>query len=590
MINIIKNLKGGVLRLNHIDKVIVIVCLYYLYMLIKRMFLSVELTDEIYYLTSAYQLFNGASPIGGVWSVLSTSSIFILPFFYVFKIFSPDFTGIVVFMRLVYLCYMFLFSWFIKSVLSNYTSTKNAILLSIVPLFFVYLNLPQLSYNTLSITLFSAGVILFWHCNEQNYSNDRNLFLSGLLTLLACFCYPTLLLAFPFLLELLYIRSKRQEKKILKRRLLLYTFGYLVPGLLLVLSIMVWSGLDNFIQGMKFTLNSHNFDIYYRKTIGEFSYFTYIFEAIKSKGLIVPFTLVLISGIVLLIYLAKRKNKSSELVNAVVIVLIGACALFFLAPGLWIVMKQYYFYTAILIVVLYLTFLIDKMRSLNMFVFIYIPSLILYCARFYSSNNPWLIIQSSSLFILMIFSISIILIEMEKVDNRKNGVSIVLLSLILCGIGLIQFYGYIYRDDKASELNSMVSSGIYKGCLTTEIRKDSIERIQIEIDSQISEYDTIMIPSRFTAGYLMSKAKIHSPDTWSLILENYNVNSVKRINQYNEYKEKKPSKIVIVEWHGSEFKLEDDKNELNIMLKNEYEEYYTSNINDYFNLHIFRLN
>jgi hypothetical protein len=190
----------------------------------------------------------------------------------------------------------------------------------------------------------------------------------------------------------------------------------------------------------------------------------------------------------------------------------------------------------------------------------------------------------------MIFSISIILIEFEKVKNKKSGVSIVLLSLILCGIGLIQFYGYIYRDDKASELNSMVSSGIYKGCLTTEIRKDSIERIQIEIDSQISEYDTIMIPSRFTAGYLMSKAKIHSPDTWSLILENYNVNSVKRIIQYNEYKERKPSKIIIVEWHGSKFKLEDDENELNIMLKNEYEEYYTSNINDYFILHIFRLN
>ena len=51
-----------------------------LLMLIKRMFLSVELTDEIYYLTSAYQLFNGASPIGDIWSVLSTSSMLILPF------------------------------------------------------------------------------------------------------------------------------------------------------------------------------------------------------------------------------------------------------------------------------------------------------------------------------------------------------------------------------------------------------------------------------------------------------------------------------------------------------------------------------
>ena len=590
MINLIRNFKTGILKINNIDKVIIVVCLYYFFMLIKRMFLSVELTDEIYYLTSAYQLFNGASPIGDIWSVLSTSSMLILPFFYFFKIFSPDFTGIVLFMRFVYLCYMFLFSWFMKSVLSNYTSTKNAILLSIVPPFFVYLNLPQLSYNILSITLFSAGIILFWHCNEQNFCNDTNLFFSGLLTLLACFCYPTLLLAFFFLIGLLYVRSKRQEKKILKRRLLLYTSGYLVPGLLLVLGILVWSGFENFVRGIRFLSSSHNLYNYYEKTIGDVSYFVDIFKAIKSKGLTVPLILVVISGIVLLIYLAKRRNKSSELVNAVAIVLIGACALFFFAPGLWIDMKQYYFYTSILIVVLYLTFLINKEKSLNMCVFIYIPSLILYFVRFYTSNNPWLIIQSSSLFILMIFSISIILIECEKMKNMKNGVSIVLLSLMLCGIGLIQFYGYIYRDDQASELNSMVSSGIYKGCLTTEVRKSSIERIQIEIDSQISEYDTIMIPSRFTAGYLMCKAKIHSPDTWSLIQENYYVNSVRRIIQYNEYKGRKPSKIIIVEWYGSKFKLEDDENELNIMLKNEYEEYYTSNINDYFNLHIFRLN
>ena len=89
---------------KHINPVLCAVYLLLFLALSYRLFLSVELTDEIHGIASIYNIYLGKKPFMTSWDY-HTGWCLLAPIFAVFRWFSPDFEGIVLFFRIVYLVF-----------------------------------------------------------------------------------------------------------------------------------------------------------------------------------------------------------------------------------------------------------------------------------------------------------------------------------------------------------------------------------------------------------------------------------------------------------------------------------------------------
>ena len=72
--------------------------------LLYRSFLSVELTDEVHGIASIYNIYLGKKPFMTSWDY-HTGWCLLAPLFSLFHMVSPEFEGIVLFFRIVYLLF-----------------------------------------------------------------------------------------------------------------------------------------------------------------------------------------------------------------------------------------------------------------------------------------------------------------------------------------------------------------------------------------------------------------------------------------------------------------------------------------------------
>ena len=142
------------------DALFVITIAVFLYVFISRMSCSVGMIDEVFNISVANQLAQGAKPFVECWDLYQTGALFLAPFLYIYKLIIGSTDGIILFSR-----YVFLFFNLVTVALSylafrRIIGKKAAILAGLFMLTFAPLSLYYPWYDSVGTNFMLIGLLL----------------------------------------------------------------------------------------------------------------------------------------------------------------------------------------------------------------------------------------------------------------------------------------------------------------------------------------------------------------------------------------------------------------------------------------------
>lgn len=106
------------------------------------------------------------------------------------------------------------------------------------------------------------------------------------------------------------------------------------------------------------------------------------------------------------------------------------------------------------------------------------------------------------------YALSIILHDLPGRDLIRIGLC------LPCVIGIMCFYGYVYRDFPVSQLDARVQTGIYTGLITTQSNSEYVQQLEKDLQEELPDDGTLCTVNNFPAAYLMARKEICAPQTW----------------------------------------------------------------------------
>ncbi len=463
---------------------------------IFRMFLSVELTDEIHGIASIYHIVQGKVPFMTSWDYHTGWCLQVF-LFKMFRYFSQDLEGIVLFFRI---CYGFfsLIIVIIASLLIYSKYKKISTVLFIFPLlFWVPFSIGQISYITFPVHMLILVAILLYTANTGIVERIRYL-TTGILMGMACITYPTLaVMAALFIFWIMLF----DNKKVRVKNIFWYVFGGVLVGGIFCFWIFSQGSFSLLIQALNGMFSSPH-----EKTKGIINteFIIRMFKIPFKTYFLRKFTGIIFAYFSLTIYIHKRVKKGKTIWNTLYFILFQIVNIYFNYLNLG-----------------YLTFgnflgiipiMIDlRKEKRNSFV-IYFIVLFFFCLTYsFTSDNKNVFVSFEAAGSLITLIAGLVFYVYSFTEYQFTGIVI---SLLLCVIGLIHGYTYVYRDEPVKQLTEQVTQGIYKGLYTTEDRKEFVEELEQLLTEQISKEDKICTATRIPSAYLMAKAQICAPQTW----------------------------------------------------------------------------
>ena len=543
---------------KHINPVLCAVYLLLFLALSYRLFLSVELTDEIHGIASIYNIYLGKKPFMTSWDY-HTGWCLLAPIFAVFRWFSPDFEGIVLFFRIVYLVFTSLCAGTILWLL--YRTQKNiSVWYFIAPaMCFVPMSIFQLNYNSLTSYIIMLTAALLLTSEKEKPEKLRYLFL-GVMMCLGCITYPTLVVLAAVLAVWIGIRNR---KNFWKEKVCFYIIGGCATALIFIIWIFSDGNIQLFSEALKGMLSSPH-----EQTKGminsQFLLQTFYYPIRKylNRGF----------GICVSSYLAIQLGLHfsawtwKDFLNRILLIL-------FLILNAW-VNKGQYGYVALGILIAFIgaypaAFGIRGRSCTTLFL---LAAWILTYS--FTSDNRNVMIAFEAASPLICFLSGILLYE----TMAEEHFSLEVVFIVLLGLsGLLNVYSYVYRDEPVTQLSQKVEVGIYKGLYTTESRKHLIQQTEKELETYIDREDSICVITRAPMVYMMAKAKICAPQTWDAQFLARGYTSAKPLLTYFEAMGEYPDILVATSLDVPDF-LENDKYEIHKLIKERYESYYEKQI------------
>ncbi len=145
-------------------------------------------SDESFYLTIPFRLLSGDRLIVDEWNVTQFSSILLLPPVWVFRLFSPDNTGIILTFRYFYTVIQIAMGFFIFFTLKRY-SLAGAFFSALLFTLYTPFGIMAASYNSLAIICLTAALILYMNGGEPSFPRC---FFTGVLFAFSVLCSPYL--------------------------------------------------------------------------------------------------------------------------------------------------------------------------------------------------------------------------------------------------------------------------------------------------------------------------------------------------------------------------------------------------------------
>lgn len=129
--------------------------------------------------------------------------------------------------------------------------------------------------------------------------------------------------------------------------------------------------------------------------------------------------------------------------------------------------------------------------------------------------------------------------------NNSIIINQILIILLVFTLN-VSYYTYMYREENMNNLTYKVEKGIYKNLYTTPERGETVEQIELYLNSMLNSEDTVLFMETTPFAYLMSDAKAFSPSTWDLTKYSNGFNDDSLYQRYFNIKNGYPTYIVYI--------------------------------------------
>ena len=529
--------------------------------MLVRCFYGTEITDEAFYISDALTMMHGNTLYSYEnYFIGSGFTILIVPFLFVFELFMPDHTGVVLYTRICFMLFWFSVLYIAYKILrKRFKRAEVLLFISILIPFAGGASIYNFNYNTIPCALTLLGGVLLYDVLENQCNRKKiKLFSIGFMMAIAFMAHPTYVVAI-FMFSLLIVFRSHKGEKI--RNLLLCICGGVLEVLIVVIPIILQTGLPVFIEGIRNLLHPYpsgkksNYTTSDVKLQDLSDLYNRYFQKVWLPFVIVFGALIVM---VLIFYLVKWISKDNLRKTIISCILLAwSIGIAFLLYDICILMtdqaEAYKYRTwplgiagTIGIAGLFL-FIVLYRDSLEFYLGWYpgIFSLVLAVA----SNNS----ANASRFSAAVPALAVFFLLLLHRDFFPLKL-LVVVTAIFCTVCLcINDYCYVYRDADVQDLTVRTTEGVYSGIMTTETRARDLPELEQYLNQFVEENEYYAFRDNVPAGYLMMhQGKMCDRATWDCMQFTYNLNAPDNLYAYYQRRGAIPDKIIYVDFGRDE--------------------------------------
>ncbi len=542
---------------------------------------GIEVTDEAFYLSMAYQVLQGRVPFADIWSLASGSAFCYAWVLNVYKLFVPDLEGVFLFTRIIFHILRGLILFYGFWVLKKYIGNLYAFF-AVSVIFPYYTLIGNFSYNSVPVFLIIlAGFLIMEEILHDNKNKYRSLS-AGIVVALSVYSHPCELFNAAIIGIIILLFSDQKIKTGL-----FYLCGGVGTGIVVVAwSVIKCGGIDKFVYGMNLMRDTAT--SIEKLPIGAdiLEICTDIQAELKALALVI-----LVSFVAMFLCMLLKK----EILQAGrVCALYGLSAWFLFAVIRNVRMDQEHFYnvvglaSAVGSIAVFL--LADKDRCNGVIFFSLAVPNIIFCLALGVLAESGIAVRMYLMIPCLMAFILLIARTLQSVQGETKSVPQVgIVISITASIFLIYAdYQYIYRDSSVPELTTRVDSGLYRGLYTTETNAESISTLENIVQENVRAEDKIVVMDCMPAVYMMTEAIAFAPTTWDVIRYHNGQNNPETMMRYFRLAEDTPDKIIYVSNPYKENLSIDDPDFLfNVYVNNHYHLMEQNYLNQTYDLRIY---
>lgn len=520
--------------------------------------------DEPFHITLAERLFNGQVLYADEWHISQNFGVVLLPFYALFRLFSPDNTGIMLVFRYVYCVLWFLTCLYVYITFKD--KYKYSMVVFIALILFQPFDLFSLSYN--SIGLISALLIcciLTKIINfEIKHKNMCSVFLS-LLIVIFVLCCPLMAIAYILSIIIYFILYKKSRNNVIINELFRYVmvsiFISVVSFIIYTSIIFLSANFETIKEGFMSMFTTHS-----QLNVDKTS--EIIYEIYKTSPIFIS-----ISIITCAVSLLKNKKITS--------ILYFVCVFFYLVTIIIKINQTFFpnFNTEILwisVLGLVSTFIERKKLKAELKIFIYF-SLIYLVVHGCLSSDTGIMAISMDLLILIVPSVFVIQTAINNSNEcftKRSFVATITCSLVFFSQVCLSMYIKMNRqfnDEKPTELNEKITIGSAAGIYTTKKTKDRyttrVAELRTALINNSSKNKDFISLSSDPVIYLDANLPYNTCSAWSFCYSKTEFE--KALSYYFSLHNNKLPDVVFAE---------DEKHILNFIQEEKYKLIYDNNI------------
>lgn len=529
------------------DSLFVIVAVLLLYAFILRMSCAVGMIDEVFNISIANQLAQGAKPFVECWDLYQTGALFLAPFIYIYKLIAGSTDGIVLFSRYVFLFFNMIAVTLSYLVFRRVIGAKPAILTGLFMLTFAPLSLYYPWYDSVGTNFMLIGLLMLIFGTQLKSERNRIIAFSCAGFIHACMCisYPQFVVVALALFICTVLYAIFEDKKITMPMFYVIGASLVLAAALIYILVVGKSNIMLFdsekmklITARTVTKSKANYinDIKHAAT----ATFKQLMPSLKLQ--LIPLGIYFINRFVKKYFLYVLNYLAILICAYFTASKLGhyATIAFFFLIGCWFVLliwdvpknkrnfgfKLMLFFATAAILGYFMVSVTASGADPKCMFGAYAAAMI--SLIYMSMSLKWRSIHkiknirnkdSKLYFISSIKLFRKIKIFIKKYENQIS-VFIICIVLIIANICSIKIYNKVIFSStlEISKYDTVTPDGIYKGIKLTQSEIDKTKKYEEAIKSAIKDSDeTIMIANQYLIhGYLISDLKPAARGLWSI--------------------------------------------------------------------------
>lgn len=549
-----------------------------------RVFLGINLSDEVFAISESYITANGATPIIDTWSQAPTFVLITAPLIKLFLLFTDGSTeAIVLYGKVLYFVLKLFCTFLIYKLLRRELKIEIATILCSIILMGEYANMMTLSYcNGSMIFLLLSSIFMsnaLYQCYTAKYFNRKGMLyciLSGAFECFTIVSYPSQILSFLLVvIILLFLESFNHWNHSIS---VSYFLSTITIGIVFIIFIVNRGGhIESLFFGIDMILHKNPYFLVSNDSGVIFFIKQLVFIGIKF----IPFGIVNILALVIgrkIDTIFKRKQVHLQCLSKYYLLFYSityvmnfiAFLIIFNQEEIW---QQALTIPAVialpLVIMCYRDTLPIQLRiiavvmegnALLWFLFAGITSL--------NAGMRFHVFVGAT---VTFWGLALYIFDKNFSNQFINMIAFILATVFItcCGIKL---YAYHFgTGESLNELTTRVQSGPYKGLYTTKDYSDGVQEIEKIIREYTSENDEVLFLDVVPFAYLMTDAKALTPSTWDISLYGYGFNYDVQYQSYFDIKGRYPSKIIYVNtWRNECLSIDKQDYKFSDFVKNNY--------------------